>query len=189
MSIKKSVIYFMILSIGLLIGAISYLEVNNTTIDKYINNQFVNAKVYKVDNDKKLLLFSSSNDKQYIFGKIRKIGRYYFDIHDEDGWAINDEPFLFVISHKKGIGNIVWGVFNLNSDAKKIELQFQHTENELVYSQEVTVEDNAYFQYLPDELINENFLNGKWRYSMKVYDDTNKLIYENLDSKFYYDRD
>lgn len=152
---KQSII--LVVSLVIILGLFIYLELNNSTLEKYVNNAFPNATLHKINYDDSLVLFSWSDNNQYFLGKVMNVGRYYFNLYDEDDWVKDDELFLLKISYMKDIGNVVWGYFNFAEKVSRVELEYINAKNGLKYEQSFTVEKNGYFEYLPTEILNENF--------------------------------
>lgn len=173
----------------LLVVSLIYLQKNCSTIEKYLSRTFSNVTIHKIDYSKNLVLFSEGNaeGRQYILARFRNFKGYYFDLYDEEGWTY-DGSYLLLVSYKHGIGNVIWGTFNNNDRIERIELEYKDAKSKAIYPQKITIKNNTYFEYLPKELINENFLNGLWRYNIKTYDEKDKLIFEDENKHFYYER-
>lgn len=187
LTLGRKSFYILALLLVIVIGSIVYLEMNNTSVEKYIDNNYTDAEVQKIDHAENLILFSNGNKRQYIFGKIRKFGRYYFDVNSEFALA-SEAPDVMIISYMKDIGNVVWGFFNIENEVNKVEIVYKNSQNDSLYAQTILVDDHAYFDFIPKEILNDNFSYVQWLYSLKAYNNEDELVYEVDDRHFIYER-
>lgn len=167
-----------------------YLELNNTSVEKYIDNNYADAKVQKIDYSENLILFSTGNGNQYFLGQISKLGKYYFNFHNEDAWVVQ-QPQMLIVSFIEDVGNVAWGFFdfdNSSNEVHRIELEYKSTENNLEYTQDFIVDNCAFFEYLPQEILSADLSYTPWRYNLKAYNNENALMYEVVEGIFIYER-
>lgn len=165
-----------------------YIQYSYSSLDRFLNRRYSDVKIHCVNDDDKLVMFSTGeqNDTIYVVAKTRNFMGYYFDLYDEEGWSYTNKPYLLVHSYKFKVGNIVWGVTEDSIDVSRLMLTYTDGKDE--YSQEVKVADNAFMAKLPPELVKTNFINDKWSYSIKAYNQNDESVIEEVDNRFQYVR-
>lgn len=174
---KKIIIILIVVVIALCSGYFYYFN-NFYSLEKSIKRNYTNVIIHKIDNDKKLILFSEGTNtkRQYILSEFYNLGNFFYNIYDDNTGIIFNMPYIIMVSYKKSVGNVIWGVFNNDTHARKVEIRYMNKIDKSEYSFNATIERNIFMGFPNTNYKFVNFFDGNWTYSLKVFDDKGVLI-------------
>jgi hypothetical protein len=163
-----------------------YFE-NYSSLIKNIESKYKNVTIHYNDISSKLVLFSEGSDKgsnrQFILTRYKQFGNFYYNINDDStGTSFGPGTYVMVAS-EDSIGHLIWGVSNVNKEAASIEIEFLNIKNRDSYKLNLAVKDGSFLGCINEKNKKINLLDNSWKYNIRVFDEDEKVIYNQSDLK------